>query len=157
MPTLVVVRHAQAQNPPGVPDVARPLSERGRRDAAAAGAWLRDNVDAPGLLVTSPARRAQETTAGLVGEWDEVPPVVDEERIYEASLGDLLHVVRGLDEPRPVVLVGHNPGLSALVEDLTDHVLELRTAGIAVVAVPSDWADAGPREAELVAVHTARA
>ncbi|PPK97567.1 phosphohistidine phosphatase [Kineococcus xinjiangensis] len=156
MPTLVVVRHAKASNPPGVADLSRPLSPRGARDAAAAGRWIREHVAPPGLLLTSPARRTEETTAALLGQWDELPPVVEEERIYEASLGDLIYLVRGLDEQAPVVLVGHNPGLSALVEDLTGEVLELQTSGIAVVEASGSWTDVAPCECALVAVHTAR-
>ena len=157
MPTLVVVRHAKAASPAGLQDFDRPLTPRGQRDAAAAVAWLREHVPAAGLLVTSPARRAEETTNAVLGAWDPAPAVVVEERVYEASLGDLLLVVRGLDESAPVVLVGHNPGLSLLVEDLADEVLELPTCGIAVLEVPGDWADVGPRECTLVALHTARA
>ena len=157
MPILVVVRHAKAASPAGLPDFDRPLSPRGRRDAAAAVPWLREHVPAPGLLVTSPARRAEETTNAVLAAWDPAPPVVPEERVYEASLGDLLLVVRGLDESAPVVLVGHNPGLSLLVEDLTSEVLELPTSGIAVLEAPGDWTDVGPRECTLVALHTARA
>ncbi|WP_459644851.1 SixA phosphatase family protein [Kineococcus sp. NUM-3379] len=157
MPTLVVVRHAKAASPAGLPDFDRPLSPRGRRDAVAAAQWLRENVPAPGLVVTSPARRAEETTNALLTAWDPAPPVVTEERVYEASLGDLLLVVRGLDEPGAVVLVGHNPGLSVLVEDLATEVLELATTGIAVVEVPGDWADAGPHGCTVTRVHTARA
>src|SRR5262245_26701965 len=37
---LVVLRHAKAAGDPGVNDVQRPLTGRGRRDAAAAGRWL---------------------------------------------------------------------------------------------------------------------
>ena len=160
MPTLVVVRHAKADSPPGLQDIARPLTERGRADAQAAGRWLAENVAAPELLLTSPARRAEETTARLLDAWGVLPAVVDEERVYEASLGDLLRIVRGLDTDRPgatVVLVGHNPGLSALVEVLTGEVRQLRTCEIAVLAVEGDWADADGSSCTLSAGHVARA
>ncbi|WP_432534612.1 SixA phosphatase family protein [Kineococcus arenarius] len=160
MPTLVLVRHAKADTPPGLQDIARPLTERGRADAAAAGRWLSEHVDAPDLLVTSPARRTEETTARLLDAWGVEPAVVDEERVYEASVGDLLRLVRGLDTDRPeavVVLVGHNPGLSDLAEVLTGQVQQLRTAGIAVLDVSGEWADADSTGCVLRAVHTARA
>lgn len=162
MPTLVVVRHAKAETPPGLQDIARPLSDRGRADAAAAGRWLAEESGLPGvpdLLLTSPARRTEETTARLLDAWGVEPPVVDEERVYEASLGDLLRIVRGLDTERPestVVLVGHNPGLSSLVEALTGEVTQLRTCGIALVAVEGSWADADSSTCTLAALHTAR-
>ncbi|WP_432497904.1 SixA phosphatase family protein [Kineococcus auxinigenes] len=160
MPTLVLVRHAKADTPPGLQDIARPLTERGRADAVAAGRWLSEHVATPDLLVTSPARRTEETTARLLDAWGVEPAVVDEERVYEASLGDLLRLVRGLDTDRPdavVVLVGHNPGLSDLTEVLTGQVQQLRTAGIAVLDVSGRWADADSTSCALRTVHTARA
>ncbi|WP_432548035.1 SixA phosphatase family protein [Kineococcus sp. SYSU DK004] len=176
MPTLVVLRHAKADTPPGLQDIARPLAERGRADAEAAGRWLAEHVGLPSLVVTSPARRTEETTARVLDAWDAEPPVVDEERLYEATLGDLLRVVRGLDaDPGDgpaaapgapgglsgpdgtVVLVGHNPGLSDLVEALTGEVLQLRTCGIAVLDVAGPWADADTTSCSLRATATPRA
>ena len=156
VPTLVLVRHAKADTPPGLQDIARPLSERGRADAEAAGRWLAEHVGRCDLLVTSPARRAEETTARLLATWGVEPPVVDEERVYEATLGDLLRLVRGLDAGT-VVLVGHNPALSALVEALTGEVCQLRTCGVAVLDVRGEWADADTTSCTLVGSHTARA
>ncbi|WP_337060285.1 SixA phosphatase family protein [Kineococcus sp. G2] len=160
MPTLVLVRHAKADTPLGLQDIARPLTERGRADAAAAGRWLSEHVAAPDLLVTSPSRRTEETTARLLDAWGVEPSIVDEERVYEASAGDLLRLVRGLDTDRPesvVVLVGHNPGLSDLLEALTGEVQQLRTCGVAVLDVAGEWADADTTSCALRTVHTARA
>ncbi|PRY15855.1 SixA phosphatase family protein [Kineococcus rhizosphaerae] len=160
MPTLVVVRHAKADSPVGLQDIARPLAERGRADAVEAGRWLAENVGGCDLLLTSPARRTEETTARLLDGWGATPVVVDEERLYEASLGDLLRIVRGLDTETAdatVVLVAHNPGASALVESLTGEVAQLRTSGIAVLDVEGEWADVDSTSASLRVLHTARA
>jgi phosphohistidine phosphatase len=160
VPTLVVVRHAKADSPVGLQDIARPLAERGKADAVEAGRWLARHVGGCDLLLTSPARRAEETTARLLDGWETAPVVVDEERLYEASLGDMLRIVRGLDTERPestVVLVGHNPGASALVEALTGEVTQLRTSGVAVIEVAGEWADADSTSCALSAQHTARA
>ncbi|MFB9377354.1 histidine phosphatase family protein [Kineococcus gynurae] len=160
MPTLVVVRHAKAETPLGLQDIARPLSERGRADAEEAGRWLAATIDRPDLVLTSPARRTEETTARLLQSWGKAAAVVDEERIYEASLGDLLRIVRGLDTARPdavVVLVGHNPGLSDLVSSLSGRMVQLRTTGIAVLDVSGEWADADSTSCALRLEHTPRA
>ncbi|MEZ0492643.1 histidine phosphatase family protein [Kineococcus sp. TBRC 1896] len=160
MPTLVVVRHAKADSPVGLQDIARPLAERGKVDARQAGRWLGEHVGGCDLLLVSPARRTEETTARLLDGWGAAPVVVDEERLYEATLGDLLRVVRGLDTETAdatVVLVAHNPGVSALVEALTGEVVQLRTAGIAVLDVSGAWADADTTSCTLRLQHTARA
>jgi phosphohistidine phosphatase len=158
MATLVVVRHAKADQPTGLDDFDRPLLRRGHEDARAAGAWLHSAVGRPGLVVCSPARRAVETAEALLtAHGDDVPTIVYEERLYDASLGDLLRVVRGLDAEQTVVLVGHNPSVSALVKDLTRSPTELSTCGVAVVRVPSTWADTPSGSCELVESVTPRA
>lgn len=151
MPTLVILRHAKAESAEGVQDFDRALAPRGHRDAREAGDWVNRATTRPGLVVSSPARRTVETVEEVVTAWGGEPPViVYKESLYEATLGDLLHVVRGLDDDEPtVLLVGHDPSVSELVTDLTGHPTELRTAGAAVVRVPSLWADTPPGECEL--------
>lgn len=152
MPTLVVIRHAKADQPVATEDFDRPLLPRGREDASAAGAWVRETVGVPGLVVTSPAKRTIQTVDRLIAAWETLVPVVTDEAIYEASLGDLLRVVRGLDDDEAIIaVVGHNPGLSELVSELTGTTIELATSGVAVVEVPSAWADTPSFACRLVA------
>jgi phosphohistidine phosphatase len=155
VPTLVVVRHAKADRPVGVDDIDRPLLPRGREQARATGAFLRGSVGRPGLVVTSPALRTTQTVDGLLTAWpDDPPPVVQDESVYEASLGDLLRVVRGLDDDEATItLVGHNPGVSELVTDLVGEPTELRTGAAVVLDIPSTWADTAPSAARVRARH----
>jgi hypothetical protein len=81
--------------------------------------------------------------------------VVFEESLYDASLGDLLLIVRGLDgDEDTVLLLGHDPSVSALVTDLTGTPTRLRTCGVAVARVPRPWPDTPPGGCELVAAET---
>ena len=65
--------------------------------------------------------------------------------MYAASSGELLDVVRGLDERHgTVVLVGHNPGVEDLVDLLTGAWVEMVTSALAVVDLPGTWAGAAP-------------
>ncbi|MFC7481813.1 SixA phosphatase family protein [Luedemannella flava] len=63
--TLAILRHAKADNPPGVADLDRPLTPRGHADATAAGAWLAAKAILPDLVICSPARRTRETWHGV--------------------------------------------------------------------------------------------
>jgi phosphohistidine phosphatase len=58
--TLVILRHAKAANPEGVPDVDRPLTDRGRADAAAAGAWIAQHGIVPDLVLCAPQVRYEQ-------------------------------------------------------------------------------------------------
>lgn len=147
---LVLLRHAKSAWPDGVPDVQRPLNERGRRDAPAAGQWLREHVGALGVVVCSPAQRTRETWALVAAELDDAPTVVVDERVYAAEPEELLDVVRDLpDTADTALLIGHNPGVVELVELLGGQEREMRTASIAVLSWDGAWADAAADGARL--------
>ena len=135
MSTVAVVRHAKSDRPPGVADFYRPLRTRGIRDARVGGDWLRDTIGRPELVISSPARRAAQTASALLEAYgDDPPPIRYEDRLYSASVTDLLDVVAELTDT-PVALVGHNPSVTELVGALTGEHLELRTCGIAVISL----------------------
>jgi phosphohistidine phosphatase len=148
--TLILLRHGKSDWSGGEPDSERPLAARGRRQAAEAGRWLAGHVDDLDLAVVSPAERARSTWAIASGELAAPPRVELEDRVYAASGGTLLDVVRSLsDELRTVVLVGHNPGLEDLAARLTGEWVEMPTSALALVDVTGPWAAAGPSTAEV--------
>ena len=61
--TLVLMRHAKSDYPPGVADHDRPLAPRGIREAGLAGDWLRANTPAIDAVLCSTATRARQTLA----------------------------------------------------------------------------------------------
>lgn len=154
---LVILRHAKSAWPDGVADHDRPLAERGRRDAPAAGRWIAGQIGTVDVALCSPATRAQQTQQLAFGELGDDVAVVADERIYDATPGDLLSVVHDVDDAATTaVLVGHNPGLSQLVAVLTGEQHELKTAAIAVVTFHGAWTDAGRVTAELADVAKPR-
>ena len=56
---LVLLRHAKSSWAGERPDAERPLSDRGRRDAAAAGHWLAEHVGTVDLVLCSTAARTR--------------------------------------------------------------------------------------------------
>ncbi|HLU57916.1 MAG TPA: histidine phosphatase family protein [Pseudonocardia sp.] len=140
---LVVVRHAKSAWPDGVPDAERPLNPRGRRDAPAAGRWIRDHVGRVDAVVCSPATRTRQTWARIAAELDGPPDAVFDERVYAATVDELLDVVRDLPaDARTAVLIGHNPGVTELVAVLTGERPEMKTSSVAVLDLTGTWADA---------------
>ncbi len=63
--TLVLVRHAKAEEGQGKPDHDRELTDRGRRDAEAVGAWLHGNGLGPDLVIASTSQRTRQTWEAL--------------------------------------------------------------------------------------------
>lgn len=146
---LVVIRHAKAGEAPR--DIDRPLTERGHRDAAAIGAWLKRQGIAPDRAVVSPAARAMQTWSGVAAGLGRPPEPVIDERIYENSMDLLFDIVAETpDDVQSLVLVGHNPAFAALATELDDGQgepearREMRaafpTSAVAVFELTGPWA-----------------
>jgi len=147
---LVILRHAKSAWPDGVPDVERPLTDRGRRDAGAAGCWLRDHVRPLDAVACSPAERTRQTWALVSAELTDPPAADVDDRIYAAAPVELLAVVRDLpDTASSALLIGHNPGVEDLVELLSGQERGMRTASVAVLTWTGEWGDANADVAEL--------
>ncbi|WP_042364090.1 SixA phosphatase family protein [Streptacidiphilus neutrinimicus] len=149
---LIVLRHAKSAWPEGVPDLERPLAERGLRDAPRMGAWLRQAALRPELVICSPAQRTRETWELTSRTLGAEPIVAFEPRLYGAEVEELLEVLREVpDGIATVLVVAHFPGVQGLVLELVgetpttraDALARLRekfpTAGAAVVDLPGDW------------------
>ncbi|AIR97614.1 SixA phosphatase family protein [Streptomyces glaucescens] len=115
---IALFRHAKADWPQ-VNDHERPLAERGRKDAAEAGRRLADTGIPFDLALCSTATRTRETWKLAVHEFSHRPKTVYEERIYEASPGELIAVLNETpDDAQNLLLIGHNPGVHGLAEVL---------------------------------------
>jgi phosphohistidine phosphatase len=123
---LWLLRHAEATD--GFPDDERPLTDRGVRQAAAAGlalARLGMNIDA---CLTSAKLRAVQT-AQLACDPLGVPV-----RVEPALSGEPFEVhdlIAGLGD---VLLVGHDPSFSLTLHDLTGTQARMRKGGLAAIA-----------------------
>ncbi|MET7937339.1 histidine phosphatase family protein [Streptomyces sp. NPDC005322] len=146
---IVLLRHAKADWPQ-VPDHERPLAERGRKEAPLAGRRLADAGLTPELTLCSTSVRTRETWKLVVHELPHRPKTVYEERLYNASLGELLAVLNETsDDITDLLLVGHNPGVHALADALAGEAEEgtrermnrggFPTAGFAVVTFSGSW------------------
>lgn len=150
--TLVLLRHAKSDWSGSEADIDRPLAKRGRRQAPEAGAWLAAHLPLVDLAVVSPATRARSTWDLVAAELDVPPPARIDERVYAASIRELVDVVRGLPEDAGVVvLVGHNPGIEDLATRLTGEWVTMPTSALAVLTLSDRWSGAGDQPAVLTA------
>ena len=134
------MRHAKSSwENAGSSDFDRPLNERGLKAAPMMGKVMKKNKFQLDLILSSPAKRAEQT-AGLVREATGIESEINfDERIYEASPARLLEVVAEQnDNVDSILLVGHNPGLEGLVRFLTGETHQLTTANLAVVDLQSN-------------------
>ena len=172
MLTLILLRHAKAE--PGsfaVADIDRPLAERGHADAPRMGAWLVAEKLVPDYIVCSSSRRTRETLDRVAPAFGVAIETKFEPAIYEATTMRILTVVRRTPaRVRTLLVIGHNPGLEDLTDDLmskSDKVAGQRfeqkypTSGLAVLTWPAPsavdaWAKLTPRSAYLAAFTAPR-
>lgn len=131
---LTLLRHASAQWKNTGGDFDRPLDRRGVAEAEYMARRLAELELRPDLMLTSPARRAQQTAEILVRE-----ARIDgrrlrfEERLYLARASDVLRIVHSTGPRiRHLMIVGHNPGISELARRLSAEWFEgeLATAAL---------------------------
>ena len=166
MRRLMLLRHAKTEsNAPSGRDRDRRLDERGRRDAAKIGGWIGQHPPFPDLVQVSPAVRAQQTWEIA---WEAMrdhapkPKVESVDDLYGADPTQLLLSIRmaAADDPKRLMLVGHNPGMHELALTLagsgnaagrTALGENLPTAGLAVFDFAvDDWNDVAFRRGKLL-------
>lgn len=164
--TIVLVRHAKSAWGLDVGDHDRPLSGRGKRDAAALGHHLTAEGLVPGAVVCSTAVRARDTWLRAVKGGATDVAVRYLERVYEGQAPDLAKVLRSTAEDvDTVVMVGHAPGIPDLVEYLAVRTkskawkqldTKFPTSALAVLRFTGSWDDAGRHRAELLSIDIPR-
>ena len=116
---LYLLRHAHAGDPDkwtGA-DSARPLSDKGQRQAVRMGLFLADAGFLPDLIMSSPLVRALET-ARLVATPLGLPIIVSNDLASSLDLDSLDGLLTRAGNPRRPLLVGHDPDFSMLAADL---------------------------------------
>jgi phosphohistidine phosphatase len=133
---LWLLRHADAEPHGTRPDAERRLTERGGRQAEVAGlALARMGVSFLATL-SSPKLRARETAdLALAQMSDEQSPPLE---LHGPLAGGFdarqaLDALAGAGGEGALLMVGHEPDLSAIVGDLDGGRVDLKKGGLAVV------------------------
>ena len=168
MKTLILMRHARSSwAAPGMDDHDRALNKRGRSAAPVMAQWLEARGLRPGTVLCSPSRRTCETTELMRDAVAWLPKPELPAALYHAGPGTLLEYLRRVPKGCDSVLViGHEPGLSALLRMLYGRAAapgcrraygHFPTAAIAVlVADIGDWRDLGADRVAFVAFAAPR-
>jgi len=166
--TLLLLRHAKAEQAPGKQDHDRKLAPRGRKDARAVGEWLRDAAHAGGLpssdvdlALCSTSERTRQTLDAVCAGGASIKEARFDTRIYDGSAASLMDVLREVpDSINTVLMIGHAPGIPVLATALAqdgagspDAAERLSqgfpTSGLAVLGFEARWASLAPGTAYL--------
>lgn len=154
MKKLLLMRHAKSSwSDADQKDEERPLNERGRAAAATMAEWLAGRGDIPDIVITSSARRSQET-------WERMrkvlgtkrTKVIVEDNLYSSGPSAMLKALRKAPKgANTVLMIGHQPVVSSFARKLANSTTKsscaraykkFPTAAIAVFEPNSDtWAE----------------
>ena len=161
MRRLMLFRHAKAE-PSGLgeEDRARPLIERGRKDAGRIGAYMASHGLKPDRVLVSPAKRTQESWKLVAAALKPAPAATMVEKLYDATPHAILAAIK--DAPasaHTLMVIGHNPGLQELAVmlvasgdiDAREALREkLPTSGLVIVDFAfDDWGRLHPQSGRL--------
>ena len=115
---LILWRHAEAEeggereksgHSREDPDLSRPLTKRGQKQAKHLGDWLRPRLPPDLHILVSPALRTRQTADALG-----LPYETSRRLAPDAGVADLLAAARWPDASQAVLLIGHQPTLGRL-------------------------------------------
>ena len=147
MKTLLIMRHAKSDYPPGISDdFDRPLNKRGRADLPRIARLLAAYGPPPEVVLASAAHRAHQTATGLVESLGLPASVLHlDDALYLSSPDTLAQAAAGLpDSAQTGLIIAHNPGLEEWIRELTGAHIHLPTAGLAAVELGiHSWQEIG--------------
>jgi phosphohistidine phosphatase len=143
---LYLVRHAKSSwDDPSLDDRDRPLNKRGRKNAPDMGRRMREQGHVPDLIISSPANRALTTARIIASELGLDPEAirVDDDLYFSGTRGMLGALDQVDDRYRRVMLTGHNPTMTSLLNDLSNaQVYNMPTCAIAIIGFDMDsWSN----------------
>lgn len=144
MKTLLIMRHGKSSwKHKELEDHERPLSKRGLRDSRLMGEVIHEKELIPQVILVSSSVRTTQTAQILcesIGYQGEVTPL---DSLYLAENDGYIAELKKLpDSIERAMVIGHNPGLEYLLQELSGQIAALSTSVIAFVSLSIDhWAD----------------
>jgi len=145
MKELVILRHAKSNRTYGVNDINRPLSQLGIERIQKKSHQKSEFFSNTEVIISSPAIRALHTAIIVIRELGiSMEKLIIDEQLYTFFGHSIIDYVYALDERwSKVVLVGHNPAFTELVNHFSDaSINHLRTSGFAKISFNEDqWSN----------------
>lgn len=165
--TLILMRHSKAEDGLGKVDHDRELSSRGRRDARAAGTWLRQEGLLPDLVICSTAVRTRQTWDAAVKGGAQTEFLEYRKSVYQGGPTAMVETVReDAGDMTTVLVIGHNPTMAEVASRLTEGqgstmaheelAKGFAACGIAVLRYAGEWSDLDFGMCDLNRFHVAR-
>lgn len=118
MTDLILWRHAEAEDISATGrDADRALTKRGRKDAERMAQWLNKHLPADAIVLSSPAKRCQETVAAL-GEIRNIDIKNVEFLSVDSTVEKIASALALITDAKSILIVGHQPNLGFLIANI---------------------------------------
>ncbi len=149
---LLLLRHAKsAWDDPSLADHDRPLAPRGVKALPPLCDHLTRAGHRPQLVLCSSSRRTRDTLRGIRAAVPKGAQVEVDDELYGATAKALLRRLRRVDDGIDcALLIGHNPGLQELADQLagagdagmrTQLSAKFPTAAVVTLSFDTSWGD----------------
>lgn len=131
---IYFLRHGDAADaPPGGSDAERELTEKGHRQAAKVAGWLAANRMAFDYIICSTRTRGRQTAEPVAEALG--MQIIADARVSggQLTVGTLADMLGEFGEVERVLLVGHEPDFSDMVEALTGGAIDMKKGALAAV------------------------
>ena len=132
---IYFLRHGDAADaPPGGSDAERELTEKGHRQAAKVAGWLAANRMAFDYIICSTRTRARQTAEPVAEALG--MQIITDGRLSggQLTVAALAELIEEFGAPERVLLVGHEPDFSDMVEELTGGAIDMKKGALAAVS-----------------------
>ncbi len=138
--TLLILRHAKSSwKNANLADFDRPLNRRGKRDAPRVGALLKQEEIIPDLIISSAAARALATAEAAALASGCESEIQTTRQLYHAWPEAYIELLQAVpDQYQRVMVVGHNPGMESLAEELAGEWIRMPTAALVQISIEID-------------------
>ncbi|PLY04612.1 MAG: phosphoglycerate mutase [Arcobacter sp.] len=153
MKTLYILRHAQKdESKPEQYDYDIELTQKGEENSKLLGEKLKSKNILPDLIVSSPAIRARKTAENVSEKIGYTKSVMYNEVIYQAFLHEIVEsITYTFDTVDSLMIVGHNPSLSALAITYAGFKEEMDMASVVRIDFNcSSWTSIDKSNAKLI-------
>ena len=146
-----LLRHADTENfSTSGEDYDRNLLPEGRDRALKMGAYLNDNLSRKIAVYWSSSNRTRETCA-IVQSKFEFRNILFRDDLYHANLSQLMEFVNQLEDQGPVLIIGHNDGITDLLNHLTGENIHLSPCQyVSIELNATNWQEVSGGTGQLV-------
>ena len=150
---LIIVRHSKSSwKDSSLDDFNRPLNKRGKEDGPIISNYLSKKTNFIDFLHSSSSVRTFETSKFFT-ERIKFGKVKYDDNLYHSSSESILNLIKNYsNEYSSVMLIAHNPGLTHLINQITNISLDnLPTTGLAEIHFSCNkWNEISSKNSNLI-------